>query len=573
MSTGFLMDIPSMNVKNTSTSKTVYRGGGNYVAMIKETSKEDYQAYLNTLKEYGFSLLAENCEGWGGAVFSATFTRGELVLTVVHYSLTHQTNISFYTGPVSNRLVYKDSYASDTIIQAHTKMHMLELWWFGNSFVFQLKNGHFIISDGGYRNDLAYLLDYLETLAPNGQKPIVDAWIITHAHGDHDGALMTIVEMHQEWAERIYVEGIYVNEPNDDVLRKCGGHTPHAILRMAANMFRTSTGESAKLYRPQTGQRYYFSDITMDILYSQEQIEEENYTNLNQASTVCLFTIDGQKCFFSGDVHEDGLEFLLENYTKDFFEFDFFTLNHHGFNTSQSFLECASIKTALITRPDMDFPAQRIRETNYLTECAKESLHWGDGTLIFTFPYTTGSFERLPKNDWKYDVGVEKPNTPGHKYSLWGNNYTGFIFDADAVLFEDGTLKADVKPFLAFAKEKNLHMSVYSNKTTSELQECLMNAGIAEYFELVLGAEMLKGNNRHLAALTLSEKQFQTNHHKLVVLCNGIDAVEAIMKSGVKTAVITSEELDEETDLKKWKAFSTLDEFTEYLVSRDVIYE
>lgn len=568
-----LLDIPAMSASTTHETNTAYRGGGNYVTTVESTTKEDYLAYLILLKEHGFTEIANQNEGWGGTVFSTTLQRDSLILTVVHYTMTGKTKISFYTGIPSKRLNVCEKEETSYLEGAKTTMHMIELWWFGNSFLFQLKNGHFIISDGGYRNDLAYLLDYMESLTPDGEKPIVDAWIITHAHGDHVGALMTLVEMHQEWFERICVEGVYISEPSDEVLRKCGGHTPHAITKMAANLLKTAEGEQTKLYRPQTGQRYYFCDITVDILYSQEQIEEENYTNLNEASTVCLFTIEGQKCFLSGDVHENGLEFLMQNYTREFLNLDFFTLNHHGYNTSQEFLEYATIETALITRPNMEFPAQRIRETKYLTEIAKESISWGDGTTVFAFPYTVGSFERLENNTWKYDTETEKLTSENHMYSLWGNAYTGFIFDAEASIFEGETLKDGVLAFLEFAKEKQVHLSVYSEKTTSVLKASLEQNGILDYFELILGNEMLQGENRHAVALTKSEAKFQTNHHKLVVLCNTIDAVEAVLAQGVKTAVIAEEFPDEAMIGKTWKHFVSYNELIDYLISRDVIYK
>ena len=538
-----------------------YRGGGNYVVTITDAKKEDYVSYLETIQKNGFEVYADNGSGWGGTVSSTTLVKNRMILTIVYYAMTNQIKVSFYEGNVPKRLLYHDSYVEGNRADTKTSLHMLELWWFGNGFVIQLKNGHYIISDGGYRNDLAYLLDYLEEHAPEGEKPIVEAWIITHAHGDHSGALMTLVDTHPEWMERIIVEGVYASEPNDEVLKKCGGHTPHAVVKMAANWMH------AEYIRPQTGQRYYFNDITMDILYSQEQIEEENYTNLNEASTVCLFTIEGQKCFLSGDIHEAGLEFLIANYPREFFELDFFTLNHHGFNTSQEFVDYATIQTTLITKPDLDFPVQRIRETINLMEKSKESLHWGDGTVIFEFPYALGQYKRLPNNEWKYDVGVEKPNAPSHKFSLWGNNYTGLIFDADAVLFDGNTLRPTVLEFLAFAKEKQLHMSVYSTKCDKDLQKRLKAVEIDAYFELVL-------EESHLDALAKSEEKFQTNHHKLVVLCKDIEAVKPITLSGVKTAVISyGEEVDESIFGVAWKVFADFHEFQEYLISRDVIYE
>lgn len=539
-----------------------YRGGGNYVITIPNANKEDYIGYLETIQERGFSCYASNGEGWGGTVFSTTLVKETMVLTIVYYAKTEQIKVSFYAGTVPKRLVYDENFMAGHLPGMKTTLHMLELWWFGNSFVIQLKNGHFIISDGGYRNDLAYLLDYLEEHAPDGEKPVIEAWVISHAHGDHSGALMTLVEMHPEWMERIQVEAIYVSEPNDDVLKKCGGHTPYAIMKMAACL----TG--AEYIRPQTGQRYYFDDITMDILYSQEQIEDENYTNLNEASTVCLFTIEGQKCLFSGDVHESGLEFLISNYPKEFFALDFFTLNHHGFNTSQEFVDYAKIQTTLLTRKDLDFPVQRIRESEHLIVSSKEALHWGNGTVIFEFPYKLGTYKQLPNNEWKHDIGVEKPAVATHQYSLWGNHYTGCIFEADAVLFGAEGLRPTVRNFLAFLQEKKVHMSVYSSKAKEELSARLKAEEIEQYFELIIG------NVEPMEALAQSEQQFQTNHHKLVVFCKAFDTVLPITLSGVKTAVISyNEEVDERIMGVAWKLFADFDEMTEYFISRDVSYE
>lgn len=566
-----LMGIPAIQKESDVIKGPFYRGGGNYVVTSADISMEEYENYKKSLEECGFEKYADNGEGFGNAVFSVTYQKGAIVLTVVYYAVTKNMTVSFYSGELSSHLQYRES---DQIEGAKTTMYMTELWWFGNSFVFQLKNGHFIISDGGYRNDLAYLLDFLEEHAPNGEKPVVDAWIITHAHGDHCGALMTIVEFHREWMDRIFVEGIYVSEPNDEVLAKCGGHTPHAIVRLAAVWFKKQDGSSTGLYRPLTGQRYYFSDITMDIIYSQEQVMEENYTNLNEASTVCLFTIEGQKCFLSGDVHETGLEFIVKNYPKEYLELDFFTLNHHGFNTSQVFHEYAKVKTALITRIDR-LPAQRIRETRYLMEQAEESLNWKDGTLVFEFPYEVGAYKCLPKNDWKYEEGAERPTAGGPIYSLWGNAYTGFIFDLDDILTDGEDIKDDAKRFLTFAAEKKVHLSAFSlQRTTEEIALLFKHKGIDTYFELILGKDSLGTENPYGQALQKSEDQFATNHHKMVVLCNAEEAILSNLEVGVKTAAImNAEEMSEEMRTKAWKCFATCDELIEYFISRDIDYE
>ena len=70
----------------------------------------------------------------------------------------------------------KNGYVKDNKEGAKTTFHMLELHDLGNSFLFQLKNGHFIISDGGRKTDLPYLLDYLGSLVPEGEKPVIEGW-------------------------------------------------------------------------------------------------------------------------------------------------------------------------------------------------------------------------------------------------------------------------------------------------------------------------------------------------------------------------------------------------------------
>jgi Cft2 family RNA processing exonuclease len=64
------------------------------------------------------------------------------------------------------------------------------------------------VEDGGLKYDAPYLLDYLEALTPDGEKPIIDAWFLSHSHDDHVGAILEIAQ-NEVYRERIRVEGIY----------------------------------------------------------------------------------------------------------------------------------------------------------------------------------------------------------------------------------------------------------------------------------------------------------------------------------------------------------------------------
>ena len=152
------------------------------------------------LEQCGYDKYVDNGEtGLEEIVYSSTYTKDSIVLTVTHMDKLEKTSISVCENlPLSEHLFYNDKYVAGVTAEAKTKVHMLELYNTGNSFVIQLKNGNFIISDGGDINDFPYLLDYMESLVPAGKKPVIEAWIVTHCHNDHMGAFEGFAENPEE---------------------------------------------------------------------------------------------------------------------------------------------------------------------------------------------------------------------------------------------------------------------------------------------------------------------------------------------------------------------------------------
>lgn len=569
-----MMGIPAMNVDGAKEAVVISAGASNYVTTVSDTSKEDYLSYLLQLQDCGFEKYAENVDGIGGTVFSATFIKSELVLTVAYYAMERKTSISFYTGAVSEHLIYQDSYLNGNQKDAKTKLHMVELWRFGNSFIFQLKNGHFVISDGGTYVDLPYLLDYLEELTNEGEKPHIEAWVISHSHGDHCGALIALSE-HSDWIDRIYVDGVYFSEPSEKIADACGGDMENAQIKWVTRMLKASDGGRTKFYRPQTGQRYYFNDITMDILICQEQVPFEDYhDDLNTSSTVCVFEVEGQKICLSGDIHQEGMQFIVNNYTRDYLTLDFFSLNHHGFNTSASFTEYSTVKTVFVTTRDV-LPINALRETKTLLKKAEESVWWGDGTSIYTFPYQVGSYELLPKREWIYNEGDVRGPQPS-LYVFCHVNFKVFVFDADTIIFNGEQLKDNVKECVRYLQDKTIRMSVYSaTMNTEQLMKQLKDNEIEGYFEVVLGAEQLNGQKPCVDALHKTEAVLQVKPiHKYVFASNQVDVIREIVLEGARTLVITEgKEICDEIEYKAWKKFRAFDELYHYFETRDVIFE
>lgn len=407
-----LKNVPVMLVNGTKIGTAVNYGANNWTIDVNGSTLSDYKNYLNLLETAGFTKYVDNGEkGLADSVYTATYTRNEVILTVTHIVKWDKTYIAACNDmPLSEHLLYDESYVSNITESTKTTLHMMELYDFGNSFVIQLKNGHFIVNDGGAEQDAPYLFDYLESLTPEGEIPVIEAWIISHAHGDHIGVLKSVLTK-PEYAKRVYVEGVYYNVPGEETTNKFGSGNQSGVryVEMAYKFYKTSEGVSPKLYRLNTGQRYYFCDVIVDVPLTQDQILYENhYRDFNDTSTWLMYTIEGQKFLLSGDADIGASRVVMSMYDKEYFELDIFTAFHHGINVWDPFTDYCTLKTVLYpcyrTGSNwMDGTEYAMEEENaHLREAATECLAFGRGTQVLTFPYKIGTAKQLEPLNWTY---------------------------------------------------------------------------------------------------------------------------------------------------------------------------
>ena len=410
--------IPGIEGEHVEVRPMLTCGPGVYQVPIDGVEKKEYLAYLDTLEKEGYQKVVDNGDGLGGCVYTASYTKDSFLLTVSYMERQHRLYLAIGQDIPISRHLFKNGTFEDENKVEKTKIHMQELWWFGCSIIIQLKNGHFVICDGGLRSDAKYLVDYLESLVPEGEKPIIEAWLVTHAHADHCGAIQAFEEVDRELGSRICVEEVFYSEPGERVHKKItSGLYDLAVMKRAiAKRLYVAEHQHPQIYRPQTGQRYYFDDITMDILHCQEQLPLEQYecqdyeADYNDSSTWFLFTIEGQKILISGDGDIGSMKVIMDTYDKEFLKVDMMTLPHHGFNTWDEFTDYCTVGTLLVTaRGSERFPERRNAANDYLRSQVEEWVPgWGDGSLIFTFPYEKGSYETLPNREWIYHEGKER---------------------------------------------------------------------------------------------------------------------------------------------------------------------
>lgn len=416
--------IPALTTPYSKIGDAEEQGGGCYVLGVDGTTEQDYKEYLLKLEKAGFKKHSDNGEdGMEGYVYTSSYTKDDLVVTVSHAITLDKTYISVGTGiSLSEHLIYKEEYVKDNVQRAQTKLHLVQLNNNGTSIIIQLKNGHFIIHDGGTKNDAPYLLDYLEQLTPNDEKPIIEGWFISHAHEDHSGAV-TEIATNPDWANRLIVEGFYFTEPSK-TMSLLSQATVWSTTRLNVS-FQNTKGERAGMYRPQFGQRYYFSDIMIDVTLTPEQYPYDSYADagdFNDTSIWLMHHIEQQRFLYVGDSSHTGMRAVMNIFEKTYFDLDIFAVSHHGINVYSYFVEYCIADTLLYTvfrtksmYEDSSVHAH-IKEHARMQELAKESISHGEGTAVLTFPYKVGEYEIMPSFDWRYNS--KEPGIPDR--TIWG---------------------------------------------------------------------------------------------------------------------------------------------------------
>jgi len=406
--------VPLFTGKDATYEKGEDFGGGNYGIDIYDTTLKEYQAYLKVLEKNGFEKYVDNGEkGLEEYVYTAHYTKDDLLVVVTHFPRIQQSMVTMSNNyTLSEHLFYDESYVKDNFPGAKTAFHLSELYYVGNSFVFQLKNGNFIINDGGEPGELPYLLDYLDSLTPNGQKPVVEAWFITHSHFDHIGIFRTFME-EREYIDRVNVEGVYFTEVSEETWKICRDYdnpqSSEGYARTVPKLLKSTSGDAPKVYRCRTGERYFFNDITIDVVYSHDLRPASKWNTFNGASTWLMYTVEGQKVLFTADGEWDNMQTIMSIYDSEYFDLTIYQTPHHGASIWDEFTDyLGTIRTVVVPSTSVKAVGAGVNhlQSDYLRSIAKETYSYGDGAVVFEFPYEIGSAKTLPHKEWKYHSEV-----------------------------------------------------------------------------------------------------------------------------------------------------------------------
>ena len=194
----------------------------------------------------------------------------------------------------------------------------------GMCYVYKLSDGKAVILDGGIAGNETVVYQTLQKLdiAKDKQgKYQIAAWILSHGHQDHYGAMLHFAST---YAETTSVEYFMYSLPVDKTVLS-GVDVVYFVDHLTAHY------PNAIHVTPHTGLRYFIGNLTLEMLYTPDMAQDIDYEN----DTSLIFVADcgGARVLHMGDAGDRAAATALSCFAETAFVADAFQMTHHGLTT------------------------------------------------------------------------------------------------------------------------------------------------------------------------------------------------------------------------------------------------
>lgn len=365
------VDLPEFERIFAALQPTMYYAGSynhtfsvNAESSSAETLGNAYRTFTANLQSAGFEAYATNTIGDNlfGTYIKSTDGYRTAVYTMYYPSLG---NVRVTFGPIDCLpntdpvAATTDDLTSSIILNARATTYCTAP---GMSLVLQLADGSFIIIDGGNPDqsvatqskadeiwtendaemtaDAKQLYDLLVSMTPEGQKPTVAAWMITHAHGDHISLANQFLKTYHAFVD---VKMAAYNFP-DFATVTIANENP-VYMEVLADAF----VEEMRTYYPNaahwvfhTGERLCLPGCEIEIFHTPEDYygtssasgsyaQNATFPWGNQTSCAFRITLGDTSLMVLGDCEAD-ICLSMANRYKEALESDILQTTHHGYN-------------------------------------------------------------------------------------------------------------------------------------------------------------------------------------------------------------------------------------------------
>ncbi len=289
-----------------------------------ETNEETYRAYLASLEAAGFekyteAKLAEN--------LFATYTKDGVAL-MCSYDPTDSTvriipDVITVLPPRAEDVTLPNKFDKTLVTQLTLNNLTNDC---GMCYTIRLKDGRFLLFDGGCddHGDDIKLYNSMKSQCADGEEPVIAAWFLSHAHGDHYANFFALLNRYPQ----IKVEMMVYNLPTEPVLIEPQTHEGTFAPRIEPRTFETGI----PIVYARTGQRFHFADTVVETIL----VPEDFYPNKlkpseeNDFSLVFRVVSDGQVFMVLGDTEDRGSAVMCRRYGA-WLKSDIMQQAHHGF--------------------------------------------------------------------------------------------------------------------------------------------------------------------------------------------------------------------------------------------------
>ncbi len=309
--------------------------------IVSKATVEMYDAYIKKIEAAGYSKFATN--DVNGNKF-ATYNSDKYTINAGFYDFEDSVRILIEPLAPTDHLVKKEyTKVTDSQITMLGLEHQKSDGSYtsnGLCTVIRLEDGRFVVVDGGFnRSDNA--TEFIKLIKDQSKAytstPTIAAWIITHAHGDHQGMIGNSTRANAIKNAGIKIESFMANFMSDAERTKSmsaySGNWDNGEGGGYTNVFTTAGKFSSTMYKVHVGQKYYVADLEMEVLYTLESYAPKTCNALNTSSTVIKMTFGGKTTYLcTGDATGHGMELSAKTFGTHM-QCDIVQVCHHGYTT------------------------------------------------------------------------------------------------------------------------------------------------------------------------------------------------------------------------------------------------
>lgn len=339
-------ELPKYNGAEFDSS--VNAGQGSRVLVKKNTTQEQYEAYLTTLKDAGYAFYTSNT--LDGNLF-ATYTNEKYIVHTMYFPSEKATRVAvdcretFGLAGLESENVYTNTEGKSTYFTQLGLAQIPGATANGMGYLVKLTDGRFVIVDGGYAYDSGgggnsgdFLLRTMKHLADDPDNIVIAAWFVTHIHTDHAGGFMGMGNKH---ASDVKIEKLIYNQPNDDQMASAGLGERLEWISTGIENFKKANNPIGSVIKAHPGQQFFFCDLTVTMIGTMDLLEPYTLSSGNNSSLVMSFEMNGGKVLLTGDCEPAEGRAIRDIYggidnQNSCLKSDFVQLSHHGYGNTKT---------------------------------------------------------------------------------------------------------------------------------------------------------------------------------------------------------------------------------------------